>query len=269
MDRFDRQRRLFGDDGQTALRRARVVILGTGGLGSHVIQQLGYLGVGTLYPVDDDSFDPTNGNRLVGARHDDLPGMPKVDIMVRMVDEIDPRIRVMPVEARFRSVESSAVLDQADWVFGCVDNDGARLLLNEACAQRGLGYIDVGTEIYTGVGRPELGGRLVVATGAEGCLFCRGLLDQEDIRRSLASSAERQDQDEIYGVAAAVIGDSGPAVVSLNGILASLAVTEFMMAVTGVRRPVPHIEYRGSLGIVTRSADAPDDCIYCSLRRAA
>ena len=52
---------------------------------------------------------------------------------------------------------------------------------------------------------------------------------------------------------------------SLNGVVASLAVTEFMVYATGLRAPAPQLIYRGDRGIVTKSVDHSEpDCYYCS-----
>jgi hypothetical protein len=56
----------------------------------------------------------------------------------------------------------------------------------------------------------------------------------------------------------------GPSVVTINGVVASLAMTEFMAAVTGLRPAVPVLTYHGNRGIVTRSSEPPvPDCYYC------
>ena len=69
---------------------------------------------------------------------------------------------------------------------------------------------------------------------------------------------------EIYGVDRAALGRSGPSVVSINGVVASLAVTEFMVTATGLRAPKPALNYYGKLGRLTSPVDPPaPDCYYC------
>lgn len=54
-------------------------------------------------------------------------------------------------------------------------------------------------------------------------------------------------------------------VVSVNGVVASLAVTEFMAFVTGMRAPAPHLIYRGEVPVVRRVVDEPEtDCYFCT-----
>jgi hypothetical protein len=68
-----------------------------------------------------------------------------------------------------------------------------------------------------------------------------------------------------YGVDRTALDWPGPAVVSINGVVTSIAVTEFMVLVTGIREPVAHLRYRGDLTQLTKSLDPPHaGCWYCS-----
>lgn len=68
----------------------------------------------------------------------------------------------------------------------------------------------------------------------------------------------------MYGIRRSALGETGPSVVSINGVVASLAVTEFMAAVTGLREPARHLEYRGHLGTVSKRIDKPSaGCYLC------
>ena len=81
MKRFERNIELFGESGQQRLRESRVAVVGVGGLGTHVVQQLALLGVGALTLVDGEELSESNKNRYVGVRHDDpVPGSRKVDL---------------------------------------------------------------------------------------------------------------------------------------------------------------------------------------------
>lgn len=270
MDRFERQRRFFGDQGHERLRATTVAVVGVGGLGSHVVQQLAYLGVGKLALIDPDTLEDSNRNRLIGSRAADAVGTSKVVLAERLVREIDPSIEVLGHATDFRSNVAERALQNAVWIFGCVDNDGARLLLTQRCAETGKVYVDTATEIHVADGDLDYGGRVCVAAGGRGCPFCLGLLSQEDIRRSLASEEQRKDLAGIYGVDPDALGGSGPAVVYLNGIIASIAVAEFAAAVTGLRAATRLLEYRGKIGVVTMSMDEPEaDCPYCEIQRGS
>lgn len=107
--RFDRNIGLFGEAGQARLRAANVTIVGIGGIGTHVVQQLALLGVGSLVLIDDQELDDSNRNRYVGAHHDDpVPGTSKVEIGHRIITSIDPDIAVRKVPANLFSDDSLA-----------------------------------------------------------------------------------------------------------------------------------------------------------------
>jgi hypothetical protein len=75
---------------------------------------------------------------------------------------------------------------------------------------------------------------------------------------------QREAHDRIYGIERNKLGDTGPMVVSLNGVVASLAVTEFMVFVTGMRAPAPQLIYRGEVPVVRRVVDEPAaGCYFC------
>lgn len=231
--RYHRNILLFGAEGQRTLRNTSVFVGGAGGLGSPLIQQLALFGVKRVISADSEELDETNRNRFVGARHDDpVPGSPKVNLVSRMVREINPDVEAIGLERGIVSDESFAAVREADWVFGCFDQDSPRAILNELCAAYEKPYIDLASDV------PEpgtYGGRVCVSVGGNGCLDCLGLLDRTAVRRYLESDEQREREDEIYGIAKGGLEKKGPSVSPVNGIIASLAATEFMVAVTGLR----------------------------------
>jgi molybdopterin/thiamine biosynthesis adenylyltransferase len=263
-DRFERQVRFFGREGQERLGAARVAIVGVGGVGSHVVQQLALLGVGTVVPLDAQQLDVTNRNRLVGAREDDpIPGTRKVAIVERSVKAIDRSIVVDDVFDSLVSDRGFAAVIGADYVLGCLDSEGARLILTEVCAAYSRPYIDISSDILPG-DPPEYGGQICIAWDGNGCLSCLNVLDRAEAEAELAGPTERRRRDEIYGIRRGLLENAGPSVVSINGVVASLAVTELMLAVTGVRAPHRLLTYNGRRGKVTVSSDEPaSGCYYC------
>ncbi len=90
------------------------------------------------------------------------------------------------------------------------------------------------------------------------------VLDLDEARAELSGPEARRDVANIYGVDRQLLGTTGPSVVSINGAVASLGVTEFMAGVTGLRRPFRLLNYYGHLGRTTMSRDEPAaDCYYC------
>ena len=269
--RFDRHARLFGTEGQARLRGTKVAVIGVGGLGSHVVQQLALLGVGSLALVDSEEIEESNRNRYVTVHDDDpVPGTPKVDIGARLVHDIDPTISVDQVRNSLISDDGFDAVKAADCIFGCVDNEGARLALNELCSAYEKRYVDLASEVHPGRD-PSYGGRVCVLWDEPGCIDCYDELDREEARRYLAGPLGQCQRLQIYGVDESEMERAGPSVVSINGVVGSLGVTEFMVGITEIRSPHGLLTYRGDLGKVI--SPGPDDhrplpdCYYCGYVR--
>ncbi len=264
--RHSRSDLLFGCEGRARIQGATVAVVGVGGLGTHVVQQLALLGIGRLHLVDHEDLSESNRNRYVGTCHDDpVPGLLKVDLGERLAHGVDPSITVQKVNEAFPGRLSLAVVKGATHVFGCLDNDGVRFVLNETCQAYEIPLFDLAS------GVPEegrYGGRVTVVRGEGGCLHCRGLLDDDEVRRLLSAQEARENEDFVYGVSRDALALAGPSVVSINGVVASLGITEFMVFVTGMRPPVYHLTYRGHNGKVSRATEDPSaDCYYCQVVR--
>jgi molybdopterin/thiamine biosynthesis adenylyltransferase len=259
--RYSRQEAFFGAEGQARIAGANVAIVGLGGLGSHVAQQLAYLGVSTFLLVDSDVVSPSNLNRLIGASERDLRA-PKVKVARVMIETIHPKAHVTMAERRFVGTEPPPDgFAAVDAVFGCVDDDTPRLDLVRLCSAYALPYIDLASDVAPS---GEFGGRVVFARDGERCLSCLGELDQHVLARAQMTEEQRAADDKIYGVERDALLGAGPSVVSVNGVVASLAVTEFLMWVTGLREPHGYLNYRGDRGTVGTRADPERTyCHYC------
>ena len=261
-DRFDRNERLFGKEGQNRLRCARVAVMGCGGLGSIVAPELALLGVGTMDIFDRGELSTTNRNRYMGVCEDDpIPGSTKVALAERHIRLINPKIEVTARHEDILSKDGLDAIKHADYVIGCVDNDGVRFFLNEACLAYGKTLIDLASDA------PEegfFGGRVAIADGIRGCLVCLNLLDAEDVRRFLSSLEMQDNERAAYGINIVALEEAGPSVVSINGVVASLGVTVLMSLATEIDVPFSVQTYYGHRGTVNRRIDpAPDSCYYC------
>lgn len=260
-ERFNRQLLLFGDAGQERIEKTSVAIVGVGGVGSHVVQQLAYLGIRKFVLVDKDIVSETNLNRLIGAKLEDI-GVQKVQVMRRLIHEISPDAIIEAVSESVVSYTAFNLLKKADFIFGCVDMDAVRLVLTEFCSAYSKPYMDIATDIH--VEEKLFGGRILFSVDGERCLFCKGELNQDSINSDLSSDGQKQENLDVYGLPAEVLKRTGPAVVSLNGILASVAVTEFMAYITKLRQVFGHLEYKGHMGKLLVNTDYPQSgCWYC------
>jgi molybdopterin/thiamine biosynthesis adenylyltransferase/rhodanese-related sulfurtransferase len=127
----------IGAAGQAALERARVLIVGLGGLGSPVLQYLAGAGVGNLGLVDADNLDPSNLHRQpIYALAD--AGKPKIDLARAAINKINPSVRVETHEQRFNADNALQLTRSYDLTIDCTDNFRAKYLINDAAvlAQR-------------------------------------------------------------------------------------------------------------------------------------
>ena len=111
--RFGGIRRLFGDEGQQRLRRAHVCVIGLGGVGSWAVEARARSGIGELTLVDLDDVCVSNVNRQLHALDGEL-GKPKVEVLARRVQAINPDCAVHPVQAFFLKSNAREILQRLD-----------------------------------------------------------------------------------------------------------------------------------------------------------
>lgn len=210
--RYSRQLTLpeLGRAGQEKLRRARVLIVGAGGLGSPAALYLGAAGVGTLGLVDFDDVDRTNLHRQVLYGESDV-GRSKLDVAAERLAEINPHVHVVKHALRLTSENALDVLRDYDVVIDGSDNFPTRYLVNDACVLLGRPYV------YGAILRFE--GQASVF-GAKGGPCYRCLFREPPPPGLVPSCAE-----------AGVLG-------VLPGIIGSLQALEAIKLVTGVGEPL-------------------------------
>jgi hypothetical protein len=227
---FARQMLVVDDDGQRMLGHARVAVVGLGGGGSHVVQQLAHLGVGELILVDADRAALTDRHRLVGlTRLDVWLRRWKTRVIRRAVRRIGMGTRCEIITERVPGPAAVAALKHADIIVGCVDNLHARADLQELAWRFLIPYVDVGVNIRA-IDQPEpegprvtIGGNVLTVIPGGFCMWCCGFLSKEKL------AAELRGPDRSY-----FENRGGEAqVVSLNGLVASQAVTEVLQLFSG------------------------------------
>jgi molybdopterin/thiamine biosynthesis adenylyltransferase len=125
--------REVGGAGQQALKAARVLVIGAGGLGSPAILYLAAAGVGTLRIVDDDEVSLSNLQRQVVHGTDDV-GRPKVTSAAQTVRRINPHVAVEPIAERLTPENAARLLDGVTIALDGCDNFETRYLVADACA---------------------------------------------------------------------------------------------------------------------------------------
>ncbi len=138
LDRYSRHIRLpdVGLLGQQKLARARVLLVGAGGLGSPVALYLAAAGVGSLRVLDDDRVERSNLQRQV-IHADARIGMPKAESARMSLLALNPRIQVEAVQQRVDRSNVDTCLHEVDVVVDGADNFATRYVLSDACVRLG------------------------------------------------------------------------------------------------------------------------------------
>ena len=121
-----------GDAGQVALRNARVLLVGAGGLGAPAALYLAGAGVGTLLIADGDLVDITNLHRQVLYRGDDA-GESKSDSARQQLEALNPEVTIESIDERLDAQSLDYYVPEVDLVLDCSDNLDTRLAVNQAC----------------------------------------------------------------------------------------------------------------------------------------
>jgi hypothetical protein len=254
----DRQS-FLGKDSAFVFENAKVCIIGYGGGGSHIGQQLAHIGVKHVTIYDGDFIEETNMNRLIGAWFTDVKKkMFKAEIAKRTIKKILPNAVIRTVKARWQ--EKPEYLQESDIVIAGVDSLADRDQLEAECRRYLIPLVDMGMDIFELEDHSfAMAGQVILSLPGAFCLHCFGYLTPENL------SAE-----------AKKYGDAGhrPQVVWPNGILASTAVGIVMNLLTGWtnrKAPSVYLAYDGNRGLLTehpRAKYAPKTCIHYPLNQA-
>ena len=120
-------------EGQQKLKAARVIVIGTGGLGAPILAYLAAAGVGHIGVVDFDTVDLSNLHRQIIHKTGNV-GKNKTTSAVEMMKDINPQIDIKTYETSLRSDNALELLKDYDIVIDGTDNFPTRYLVNDACA---------------------------------------------------------------------------------------------------------------------------------------
>lgn len=124
----------IGVEGQEAILKAKVLVVGAGGLGSPVAMYLASAGVGTIVIADDDTVDLTNLQRQI-LHSAEMLGQPKVESARMTLQRINPLASIVPLHTRLEGAALDAQVAAADVVLDCCDNFATRHAVNRACVR--------------------------------------------------------------------------------------------------------------------------------------
>ncbi|MGR3550271.1 HesA/MoeB/ThiF family protein [Pseudooceanicola sp.] len=128
--------REVGGPGQARLKRARVLVIGAGGLGSPALMYLAAAGVGTIGVIDDDTVDATNLHRQVIHGDPDI-GRTKVHSAAEKMMAINPFITIRPYNRRLIEADAKDLFYDYDLILDGTDNFDTRYLANRTAVTQG------------------------------------------------------------------------------------------------------------------------------------
>lgn len=148
-ERYRRNLGTVGWEGQIALLRARVFIVGAGGLGGWVIEALARMGVGRLEIIDGDVFAENNLNRQLGCTEATL-GRPKAEVLAERVAEVNCATTVIAHNCWLTEHNAVELLRGADLIVDALDTLPTRFLAQKAARTLGVPLVHGAIAGYTG-----------------------------------------------------------------------------------------------------------------------
>lgn len=138
LSRYDRHIIIpdFGFEGQKKLKAAKVLVIGSGGLGSPSLLYLAAAGVGTIGIIDFDVVDDSNLQRQVLFGVDEI-GKPKVEAAKKRLEALNPHITIKVYNEQLTSKNALDIIRDYDVVADGTDNFPTRYLVNDACVLLG------------------------------------------------------------------------------------------------------------------------------------
>jgi len=146
LENFNRQILLseIGIDGQLKLFKAKILVIGMGGLGCPVAQSLVAAGIGTIGIVDYDIIEASNLHRQMLYYSDDV-GKRKIDVAKKRLQKINSDVRIIAHYLKICTENILQLIDNYDIVIDCTDNFNTKYCINDAC------YLTNKTLIYGSV----------------------------------------------------------------------------------------------------------------------
>ncbi len=232
IEMFDRNIRAFGSAVQNTLSNLTVGIVGCGGTGSAVAEQLVRLGVRKFVLLDPDVLSTSNLTRVIGSVAADV-GRRKVDVTADHLEAIALDAQCDRVASMLTVNHAARRLLGCDVVFGCSDDNAGRLILSRLCTYLLTPVIDCGVLLSSDSTNQLTGihGRVTTLVPGQACLLCRDRIDVARAAAELMTPEERQ-RLESEGYAPA-LGRVEPAVVTFTSLVAATAVSELLERLIG------------------------------------
>lgn len=229
---FDRNVRAFGTAVQQTIGKLSIGIVGCGGTGSGVAEQLVRLGVRNLTLIDPDILAESNLTRVYGSTVSDV-GHPKVEILKAYLTRVAPDLDCKTIQSKVTVELTARCLIGCDIVFGCTDDNAGRMVLSRLSTYLLTPVIDCGIIITSDAFDRIVGidGRVTTLCPGEACLICRDRIDLDRASAELLAPDERERRVKQGYVPA--LGQTEPAVVAFTTLVSATAVSELLERLIG------------------------------------
>ena len=138
--RYSRNLPALTEEECLVLRQKKILVVGCGGLGGHIIDQLARIGVGFLRVVDGDVFEETNLNRQLLSCVP-LLGINKARAAAEHISKVNPEVTAEPVDIFLTEENAAELIAGCDIVLDALDNVQSRIILAAACETAGIPYV--------------------------------------------------------------------------------------------------------------------------------
>jgi adenylyltransferase/sulfurtransferase len=205
----------IGESGQAALRQARVLVVGAGGLGSPVLLYLAAAGVGRLGVVDYDVVDRSNLQRQIVHGTPDI-GRPKTDSAADRIAALNPSVTVVRHALCLDQHTVVELLRAYDVIVTAVDNLSTRYLLNDACVLLRKTLVEGAVLRFVGLA-------MTIKGGQSACYRC--VFPQPPAPEGCSSATEHSATEQ---------GVFGP----VPGVIGAIQAAEALKAILGLGEPL-------------------------------
>ncbi len=227
-----RHAQAFGAGTFDILRRLSVAVVGCSGTGSPTIEMLARLGVGKLVIVDPDRVEEKNLNRILNTTIDDArSGEFKVHALARAVRRMGTGTKVVPIAGNLFDAETVKIVAECDILFGCMDSVDGRHLLNKIAVFYSVPYFDLGVKLVAdGEGGVEqICGTVHYLQPDRSSLLSRRTYTLKQFAAAALKRANPVEYKKLLENKYIVgVQEDRPAVISVNVLIASIAVNELL-----------------------------------------
>lgn len=259
----------FGDGTARLLKSLSIAIVGCSGTGSWMIEQLARLGVGELILVDPDLLEYKNLNRIVGSRAVDARSKKsKVEALLESVLAMGTGVKVTAIGESTYSQSVARTVAGCDLLVGCMDSIEGRDRLNRIATFYLIPYFDLGVRLDSdGLGGiSNICGNVNFLLPDGSSLLSRGCYSAESLRNEIIRRTNPEQYknllDEGYIKGAKV---ESPAVISINGFCATMAVNEMLARLHSFREGSKQQFRRQQFDLINSFWNQIDDSALCPL----